>query len=315
MLGSIVAAFSESDDYLAALRKAGCVELLVTKGGVFRARMTRVTSRRLLLTAATEQATRMACISVPPGMIRVLLPPRVGTLVCGGISLAGDDIISHGSGGPIYERLTGPCRWQDIILSAADITQFSRALTGTTIAPSSSVRRWRPPPATLRNLMALHAAAMRVTETHPGTTQGTEAARGLEQQIIERLAECLSAGAPVMGGAKTDRHADIVARFDGLARAHPNRSPSIVEMCATLGVAHRTLLICCQEQLGISPGRYLRLRRMQSARRALRSQRSGATVAEVARQCGFAQLGRFAAEYRVLYGELPSKTLRWSARA
>ena len=54
---------------------------------------------------------------------------------------------------------------------------------------------------------------------------------------------------------------------------------------------------------------------MQQVHRALRSENPGAaTVAEVARQYGVRHLGRFAANYRALYGELPSTTFRRGSR-
>jgi AraC-like DNA-binding protein len=61
----------------------------------------------------------------------------------------------------------------------------------------------------------------------------------------------------------------------------------------------------------MSPSRYIRLRRMQRVHRVLRHRSpETATISEVARDHGFSELGRFAAEYRKQYGELPSETLR-----
>jgi len=61
----------------------------------------------------------------------------------------------------------------------------------------------------------------------------------------------------------------------------------------------------------MSPTRYLRLRRMHSVHHTLRSGGpDAASVSEVARRYGFCRLGRFAADYRDLFGELPSATLR-----
>jgi AraC-like DNA-binding protein len=83
------------------------------------------------------------------------------------------------------------------------------------------------------------------------------------------------------------------------------------EICKAIRVPDRTLRMCCQEHLGMGPKRYLLLRRMHLARRALRGAASDATsVTDIATRFGFWQLGRFAVEYHSLFGESPSATLR-----
>jgi AraC-like DNA-binding protein len=71
--------------------------------------------------------------------------------------------------------------------------------------------------------------------------------------------------------------------------------------------ASRTLTRCCEEHLGMSPMKYLWLRRMNQARKSLRSDPSPASVTEIAMKFGFWHLGRFANEYIFLFGEAPRR--------
>jgi AraC-like DNA-binding protein len=83
------------------------------------------------------------------------------------------------------------------------------------------------------------------------------------------------------------------------------------ELCVEIGVPERTLRLCCAEFLGMSPSRYLRLRRLNMVRTELRrADPATARVAEIARRYQFSELGRFAATYRAVFGEMPSDTLR-----
>jgi len=61
----------------------------------------------------------------------------------------------------------------------------------------------------------------------------------------------------------------------------------------------------------MGPKRYLVLRRLHLAQRALREAAPDTTtVTDIASQYGFWHFGRFAGAYQSLYDELPSVTLR-----
>jgi len=85
---------------------------------------------------------------------------------------------------------------------------------------------------------------------------------------------------------------------------------SIEGIVATVGVAGRTLFKHFQDTYGVSPMRYARNLRFERARRALLSATDGTSITDIATRCGFSHLGRFAVEYRLRFGESPSKTLR-----
>ena len=101
-----------------------------------------------------------------------------------------------------------------------------------------------------------------------------------------------------------------VRRIDEYLDAHEHEVPSLAELCAVAGTSERTLEYAFREQIGLTPVRYLRLRRLNRARRELCSADPETTrVTDVAMRWGFWQLGRFAVEYRALFGERPSETL------
>jgi AraC-like DNA-binding protein len=103
----------------------------------------------------------------------------------------------------------------------------------------------------------------------------------------------------------------VMRRFEQILEANPNEPLYITEVCAAIGVTDRTLRLHCQDHLGMNPQRYLWLRRMHLARRALAvADETMKTVTEIANEYGFGELGRFAVSYRKLYAEAPSVTLR-----
>jgi transcriptional regulator GlxA family with amidase domain len=103
----------------------------------------------------------------------------------------------------------------------------------------------------------------------------------------------------------------VLRRFEQILEANRDEPLYIPEICAEIGVPGRTLRHLCQEQLGVSPRRYLWLRRMNQTRRALTLADPHAnTVTDIAAKHGFWEFGRFAVTYQQLFGEAPSVTLR-----
>lgn len=103
--------------------------------------------------------------------------------------------------------------------------------------------------------------------------------------------------------------ADLVHALDWL-RSHLSEPVDLELLASVAGVRPRTLESHFRTFLGTTPLGWLRRTRFANARRALESGCAGATVTRIAQTSGFDQLGRFAAEYRAIYGETPSATLR-----
>jgi len=109
------------------------------------------------------------------------------------------------------------------------------------------------------------------------------------------------------------RRLHIVRAAEEYVRAclEAHAAPDIVEICAHVGVSQRTLEYSFRDLLQVTPIAWLRILRLNRARRdLLRPLHAGATVTEVAVRHGFLHLGHFACDYRRQFGESPSATLR-----
>ena len=309
MPGSVISLFSELDEFQAALREDGLLNLLLTGSGQFCARLTQVTLQHLRLSAGDEYLSRIAFVAVPANMLLVTLPlgDRPAP-VWDGVEMRVGEMITLGPGERVHARSDGPCQWGAIRLPVDDFVQYGGALSGATpLVPA--VARWRPPRVALRQLRHLHQAAVRTAEARSGVLADRETAHGLEQQVIHALVESLSARPVYEETAAARRHRGILGSLEDLLEAEP--PPSITEIGIALGVSPRMLRACCNNNLGMDPSRYRRLRGMQRAHRALRRENPDTTsVSAVAHRCGFRDPGRFAVNYRALYGETPSATLR-----
>ena len=93
------------------------------------------------------------------------------------------------------------------------------------------------------------------------------------------------------------------------------RQITVPDLCEHLHVSRRTLQYCFEDVLGISPIQYLRIVRLNGARRALcEHPASSRKVSEIAADWGFWHLGQFSSDYRKLFGKSPSESLRQGAR-
>jgi AraC-like DNA-binding protein len=87
------------------------------------------------------------------------------------------------------------------------------------------------------------------------------------------------------------------------------RNTSVRHLATRLGYSARALQLAFAQNLGLGVARYVRLVQLHHARDALRGAEV-ATVSAAATRYGLWHFGRFSVEYRRIYGESPSETLR-----
>jgi adenylate cyclase len=108
--------------------------------------------------------------------------------------------------------------------------------------------------------------------------------------------------------------ADLV-RVLGWLRGHLSEPVQLETLAQIAGTRPRTLETHFKMFLGTTPLGWVRRMRLARARQELLSAGSQTTVTDTATSCGFGQMGRFAAQYRKAFGELPSETIRQTRRS
>jgi len=305
------ATFANPDDYQAGIGDAS-VNLIVTGGGGFNARLTWLNLRRFHVLRGCENLPRIAFFSFSPAQVFVSFPASAGQpLIYGGLGLQFGDVVFHSRGERMHQRTNGESQWGVISLPPEQLAACSKALTGLKITSPPAGRVLRPSRSAAVRLLRLHSKTCRLAETRHELIANPEVARALEQELLHALVNCLTAD-DATGNLKTRRHhAAIMVRFEDALTAHSGSQLNMPALCSAIGVPERTLRVCCAEFLGMSPTRYLLLRRLNMARSALRrANPSTASVAEIARTYQFQEPGRFAVTYRTIFGETPSTTLR-----
>ncbi len=135
-------------------------------------------------------------------------------------------------------------------------------------------------------------------------------AHTLEVELPEQILLTLSKSLPTKSNPLRARNHAIKHVKDYLSE-FPNEPITVNELCKIAKVSIRTLQYAFLEHYGVTPKTYLKYLRLNNVRRELWLSDSNLTkVNDVSNLCGFWHMGQFAADYRNLFGELPSETLQ-----
>jgi AraC family ethanolamine operon transcriptional activator len=152
----------------------------------------------------------------------------------------------------------------------------------------------------------------RLTTVLTGARPRNGAAPRREVDVATALETCLASALPADSQVEASvGRSQIVRRAESFFRRHLGETISIAQLSSIAGVSERSLRNAFYDVYTTSPKRYLRLWQLHQVRRALRrADREDASVTDVATLHGFYELGRFAGEYKALFGEAPSATLQ-----
>lgn len=307
---SAVRSFTDPDEYGTAIRAAR-VELSRMGSGNFGAELVKVALHRLWLQRLSESLPRLGHQDNVRGRAIFCFATQSSPgLLMDGHEVQPTGLMRYSEGYSGFQRSTGPVRFASMSLPIADMEDLGATFGGADFTPPRESLVVHPSSAAMERLQRLHAAAGHLAKSAPEIIANPEAARGLEQALIAALADCIRGANQPPGKIRRLGHQKIMRGFHRILESDRDHVFHVPEICRLLGVSNRTLTTCCNDALGMAPHRYLRLRQLNLAHRVLKfADPAKTSVTEIATGFGFWELGRFAAAYRGLFGELPSATL------
>jgi AraC family ethanolamine operon transcriptional activator len=111
--------------------------------------------------------------------------------------------------------------------------------------------------------------------------------------------------------ASSNRSRQLIRKAADFCKQHPNQPLRIGQLCRELGISERTLRDTFNKLTDTSPLAFLKTQRLNQVYRELHDSDPGEVlVKQLAYANGFFHLGHFCRDYKQLFGELPSATVK-----
>lgn len=135
----------------------------------------------------------------------------------------------------------------------------------------------------------------------------------LQSVLLPAFMDALQSGCRNMirrGNRRAEGRLKRLQMARGFIAGHADHPLQIPDVCAASGMSKRGLENLFDDLIGIGPHEYILKQRLHDARLALlRARPSTGLVKQAALGAGFLHLGRFAHDYREVFGETPGETL------
>jgi AraC-like DNA-binding protein len=304
--------FSDPDEFHAAIR-GGNGMLSLLGNGRYTANLTTIKIGRITLQRGHENLARISSSAMPLNRVGILGWMGNSALpVVRGRQMRQGDWLCLGLGMQSYHRTSGPVDFVALTLDAGDLARASIEISGTQVPITAGAVLHVPMEVQAWLATVIEAATLAVVAT-PDMFTSPISVDALEHALLRPMVMCLASGQTTQESSPYSRRVAAARRFQAEVETGVDRALSIPALARLLGVSERGLRDLCEEQLGISPVRFVMLRRLHLTRRALlRSDHHTSSVTEIALDYGLWNLGRFAVAYKSVFGESPSATLRRS---
>ena len=247
-------------------------------------------------------------LSHPDALTSVLAPDRAGHVFAHGRPLPVHALQVCAEGAAADVASSHAVGWRAITVAREHLQEHAVRRLGRCLAlPSAGCMQFEPAPALTRLLVDQIEAGFALAEdpaTDPETMLYGDLA--LLDALTEALAEAPSAPEP--RGARSRRR--IMEIVESVARRGAQSAEvDAAELSRLCAASERLVEQAMREGVGLPPKRWLTLARFNRVYVELADPDNTRSVTDTALHWGFNHLGRFASNYRAVFGESPSDTV------
>jgi AraC family ethanolamine operon transcriptional activator len=170
-------------------------------------------------------------------------------------------------------------------------------------------------PCSCSSLRHLFREILEEINRRPEVLSSPSACQAIEGSVLEALTDLYTSAQHVGETPRSEiQHSQIVKNVRTFLLENADRAIGVPELSNVFQVSRRTLQYAFDRVLGIGPNAYLKILRLNGVRRTLCRKDVRISVQQAASNWGFWHLSQFAKDYRTLFDELPSTTVKRAER-
>ncbi len=274
----------------------------------------RLASANVVLETGSYDFPVVACGVMPKDMLCIgLVAEGAEVTRYNTTSIEADEVQVYSPGADLLYHAVGSSRWITLVLPEALMQSVAVARTGRPLAlPSRDATSIRLSAGGRARLVQLaddaFALARALEPSGISDVLADSLFQGLLDGYIDAFDEASQADRKRMDTAR--QHLRLVLACERLAMTEDVLDVQLDDIARRSGYSRRALELIFKRTTGMPPGRWFMNIRLNGVMRDLLMARPDCRVADVAAQWGFRHFSRFAYQYRRVFGELPSETLK-----
>jgi len=164
-------------------------------------------------------------------------------------------------------------------------------------------------PSQMKNLQEVYYKYIQSAEENPDLINERNFQVCLEEEFFSVLIDALLFEEKINHSETKDRIVQAWNKLEAYIETHKHRPIMLSELSRATGIGDRSIFRLFNDRFGISPKAYLNKLRLNGVRKDITQIDSTKNnITQIAYNWGFWHMGQFAADYKRLFGQLPSDT-------